>query len=104
MRVIHICEVCGKTEYLDVEEAFRQGWDYPPRMGAFKVVSARTCGNCTIDKTLYWELVAKKTLIADLSEKHRATLDRILGEPENILLPDNDGLMFIMNMKRPQKG
>ena len=30
-KLIHICEVCGKTEILTPEEAFNEGWDYPPR-------------------------------------------------------------------------
>lgn len=35
-KLIHICEVCGKTEILTPEEAFNDGWDYPPRMGGFR--------------------------------------------------------------------
>lgn len=46
----HICEVCGCEEVLDSDEAFELGWDYPPRMGKFKVLSSRTCPNCTIEK------------------------------------------------------
>ena len=34
-KLIHICEVCGKTEIMTPEEAFNDGWDYPPRMGPF---------------------------------------------------------------------
>ena len=34
-KLIHICEVCGKTEILTPEEAFNEGWDYLPRMGGF---------------------------------------------------------------------
>ncbi|MCR5098816.1 MAG: hypothetical protein K6B14_07710 [Lachnospiraceae bacterium] len=26
----HYCEVCGKKEYITAEEAFNDGWDYPP--------------------------------------------------------------------------
>ena len=37
-KLIHICEVCGKTEILTPEEAFNEGWDYPPRMGDFGIV------------------------------------------------------------------
>lgn len=37
----HVCEVCGKTEDLTSEQGFEQGWDYPPRMGIFGVVSPR---------------------------------------------------------------
>ena len=33
-KLMHICEVCGKTEILTSEESFNAGWDYPPRMGA----------------------------------------------------------------------
>lgn len=29
-KLIHICEVCGKTVILTLEEAFNEGWDYPP--------------------------------------------------------------------------
>lgn len=53
-KYIHICEVCGKTEILTPEEAFEDGWDYPPKMGAFGLVSPRTCGNCGIMDTLWW--------------------------------------------------
>lgn len=35
----HICEVCGRCEILTPEEAFQAGWDYPPRMGFFGVLS-----------------------------------------------------------------
>lgn len=34
-KLIHICEVCGKTEIMTPEAAFNDGWDYPPRMGPF---------------------------------------------------------------------
>ena len=33
-KLIHICEVCGKTEIMTPEAAFNDGWDYPPRMGS----------------------------------------------------------------------
>ena len=36
--LIHICEVCGKTEILTPDEAFNDGWDYPPRMGGFIIM------------------------------------------------------------------
>ena len=45
-KLIHICEVCGKTEMLTPAEAFSDGWDYPPRMGGFGIVGPRTCGDC----------------------------------------------------------
>ena len=40
--LLHICEVCGRTEVLTPQEAFDKGWDYPPMMGSFGVVSPRT--------------------------------------------------------------
>ena len=49
----HICEVCGKEELLAPEEAFLAGWDYPPRMGAFGIVSPRTCPDCSMMDAIY---------------------------------------------------
>ena len=46
-KLIHICEVCGKTEILTPKEAFNEGWDYPPRMGGFGIAGPRTCGDCS---------------------------------------------------------
>ena len=84
LKLLHICENCGKQEILTSEEGYDRGWDYPPRMGEFKIVSPRTCGNCVIDTTLWWELVCKKTPLQQLSAKHLETLNRILNEPESI--------------------
>jgi hypothetical protein len=81
----HICETCGKEEMLTSEEGFNQGWDYPPRMGAFGIVSPRTCGNCLIDTTLWWEITCNKTPVGMLSQRHLRTMERILGEPQSIL-------------------
>lgn len=81
----HICESCGKEEILNTEEGFNQGWDYPPKMGMFKVISPRTCGECGVETTLWWELTYNKTPIEELSERHRQTLNRIRTEPESIL-------------------
>lgn len=81
----HICENCGKEEILSSEDGYKQGWDYPPKMGTFKIVSPRTCGECGITTTLWWEITCNKTPAEQLSEKHRQTLKRILTEPESIL-------------------
>lgn len=81
----HICENCGKEEALSPEDGFNQGWDYPPKMGAFKVISPRTCGDCGIQTTLWWEITCHKTPLDQLSERHQETLKRILTEPESIL-------------------
>lgn len=85
----HYCEVCGKKEYITAEQAFNNGWDYPPQMGAFGVLSPRTCGDCGIMDTLW----ARKALIeknsffqkGDLDPKDQKILERILGEPESLL-------------------
>ena len=85
----HICENCGKEEVLSSEEGYKQGWDYPPKIGKFKVISPRTCGACGIDTTLWWEVTYNKTPVEELSERHRQTLERILAEPESILPESN---------------
>ena len=88
MKLKHVCEVCGKTEILTPDEAFEQGWDYPPRMGSFGVVSPRTCGDCTIEKTLWWRLSFDYTSIDALSEKDKKTLCCILNEPMSIIVEE----------------
>ena len=67
-KLIHICEVCGKTETLTPEEAFNEGWDYPPRMGGFGIVGPRTCGVCPINLTVWWALVSEKVRIKRIIE------------------------------------
>ena len=84
-KLIHICEVCGKIEIMTPEEAFNDGWDYPPRTGAFGIVSPRTCGNCPINLTTWWALVYEKKTVQELSQKQRETIKRIQGEPESII-------------------
>jgi len=84
----HICESCGKEELLSAQEGYDTGWDYPPMMGSFKKVSPRTCRSCTMDKTLWWELTHNKTPHDELSPKHLLTLERILSEPESILVKE----------------
>jgi len=85
MLLLHICENCNKQEVLTSEDGYKQGWDYPPRMGAFKVISPRTCGDCGIETTLWWEITCNKTPPDQLSDKHQETLKRILTEPESIM-------------------
>lgn len=80
----HICEVCGKEELLTANESFKQGWDYPPNMGAWGIISPRTCGECLIDGTLWWALSIEGKLQEELTEAQTATLNRILGEPDNV--------------------
>jgi len=90
-KYLHICEVCGKEEYLTEKEAYEQGWDYPPYIGTYGVLSPRTCPCCTIDNTAWFDYM-KHHSFAQLSEKHRETVRRILGEPDNLIfLKDKKG-------------
>ena len=83
MKLIHICEVCGREEILDSEDAFERGWDYPPKMGEFGVLSPRTCPNCNITDTVWWKL--QNNLVDKITEKDLETIDRIIKEPESIM-------------------
>lgn len=85
-KFVHICEVCDKQEVLTPEEGFNAGWDYPPQMGAFGVISPRTCGNCTVNDTLWWALMVDKVSPEELDARKKATMERILEEPESILV------------------
>lgn len=78
----HTCEVCGKEELLTSDESYSQGWDYPPNMGAWKVVSPRTCGNCGINDTLWWVLAVEKKSYEDLTPEQILTLAKIQNEVE----------------------
>lgn len=59
-KVEHWCEACGASEMLALDEGFVAGWDSSPRMGMLGVVPPRTCGNCSIDKTLWRALTVEK--------------------------------------------
>ncbi len=74
------CEACGATAMLTSEEGFEAGWDFPPRMGAWGVVSPRTCGNCAINKTLWWALTVEKKSTDDCTPQQRQVLAQILNE------------------------
>lgn len=94
LRLIHICEVCGRTEILTPEEACNAGWAYPPLMGHFGVVSPRTCPNCRMVDTAWAALILDKKGLADLSPRQIDALNRILGEPESIL-PDDEQIIVV---------
>lgn len=81
----HICEVCGKNELLESEEAFQAGWDYPPRMAPFGVIAPRTCSNCLVNETVWWAIVVDKKKPEELTSNQIATIERISAEPESIL-------------------
>lgn len=75
-----VCEACDKTETLTNDEAFHAGWDYPPFIGSWGIVSPRTCPDCLINMTLWWALAAEGRTPDQLTEKQTQTLARILAE------------------------
>ncbi len=76
----YICEVCGKEEWLTPDEAFEKGWDYPPFIGEFGVVSPRTCPDCPIEETAWAAFVLKNKTYPELSERQQKTVQRIMNE------------------------
>jgi hypothetical protein len=78
------CEVCGKKQVLTEAEAFDQGWDYPPFLGMWGIVSPRTCGDpgCGIEKTAYWQLVTTNGE-GPLTKEQFETCERIVKERED---------------------
>lgn len=87
----HYCEGCGKKEFMTAEAAHIKGWDYPPRMGKFGVLSPRTCGDCGIEKTVWWSIMTKgkdgeKADSDEMSDQHKEkVIMRILQEPYSLL-------------------
>lgn len=84
----HYCEACGKKGFITADEANNSGWDYPPNMGAFGLLSPRTCGDCTIENTLFWKINTGGLPIvieSSLSPDELVTWKRIKGEPESLL-------------------
>ena len=88
--LLHVCEVCGKTEILTPDEAFLRGWDYPPKIGFFGVISPRTCVECSMEETLWWRLSRGIVSLDNLSGKDKQIIERILQEPD-ILYVDGYG-------------
>lgn len=81
----YLCEVCGREdEYETTDEAFNAGWDYPPFMGAWGVISQRTCPDCPIIQTAWWALVVEKKSPDELEERHIQTVQRILLENQPV--------------------
>jgi hypothetical protein len=85
----YICEVCDTEKILTEEQAFNDGWDYPPFIGAWTVISPRTCGNCGIDQTLYWRIIcATEESPYTPTDKDMALIQRIQAEPESVQVTD----------------
>lgn len=79
-RFEHWCEVCGRTAFLTPDEAFTAGWDFPPRMGAWGMISPRTCGSCPVTATAWWAVAVDHYDIGLLTPTQRAAVARILNE------------------------
>ncbi|MEV8181696.1 hypothetical protein [Specibacter sp. NPDC078692] len=82
-RIEHWCEAWGASEMLTPDEGFDAGWDVPPMMGMLGVVSPRTCGSCSIAKTLWWALTVEKKDIGTIMPQQRRLLARILNEVDD---------------------
>lgn len=76
----HWCEVCWKTEVMSSEEAFRKGWDFPPRMGQWGVISPRTCPTCPMNSTVWWAVAMDGFDAKQLSSQQREVAARIMAE------------------------
>ena len=85
----HYCEVCGKKEFITAKEAYDSGWDYPPLMGACKMLSPRTCGDCPMDQTLFYKIHSQQSIPIvienRLTKEELIVWERIKGEPESLL-------------------
>ncbi|WP_457135593.1 hypothetical protein [Mycobacteroides abscessus] len=85
----HICEVCGVREILTPSQAYEAGWDYPPCMGKFAVISPRVCPTCPSTSTVWWAVTVDGLTLDMLNQAQRKTLERILGEPGTINMNDH---------------
>lgn len=90
MRLLHVCEVCDAEAILTPDEAFDAGWDYPPRMGHFGVVSPRTCPKCLMKDTVWAALTMYGKTEAELTDRQLATIQRIIAEPASIAAPSEN--------------
>ena len=84
----YICEICGKTDIMTPEEAYQEGWDYPPYMGSYGIVSARTCPLCPMMETVWAALVLEKKSYAELTDQQKNTIKRIQGEPGHMIVEE----------------
>ena len=72
------CEVCGLTVSLTEAEAYESGWDYPPFIGAWGLISPRTCPDCVMTDTAWWWIMHHRG--EPLPDKHQRTVLRIQDE------------------------
>ncbi len=88
----HYCEVCGRKEFTTAGDAYDSGWDYPPQIGHFGLLSPRTCGNCSIVDTLFMKINAPGrvpiVVQSELTPAELITWRRIKAEPESLLVEE----------------
>jgi len=77
---VHWCESRGREEVLGPRDAYEAGWDFPPNMGTWGVISPCTCPACTIEKTAWWAISIEKRGIDEMMPQQRKTVGRILEE------------------------
>ncbi len=70
---------------LTPQEAFDAGWDYPPHIGDFGIISPRTCKECSMLDTAWAKLVLEHKMPSELTAEQRETIQRISDEPKTIL-------------------
>lgn len=79
----YICEVCGTEEIFDApEDGYKAGWDYPPLIGEYGILSPRTCPDCTVNQTVWWKVQESD----DLNAHDIEVIERIKGEPDNVII------------------
>ena len=54
-RYWHICNGCGKREFLSGKEAFEQGWDYPGPYGLYKTMPNYGFGTIAPRRVSQWK-------------------------------------------------
>lgn len=90
----HICEGCGKREFITSKVAFEDGWDYPGAEGlykdrkyfGFKTIAPRTCGECSITSSMFWKMMSGE----NLTDEDKKGLERIQNEPMCLLLEQEE--------------
>lgn len=93
-RYRYTCEVCLRTEILSADEAFDQGWDVPPRIGVFGVISPRLCPKCPTPDTVWWLVMMECRSAEALTDRQRAAVDRMLAEPESLALTPEEAAAY----------
>lgn len=81
-----ICEGCGREQIYDnLEDAHNDGWDYPPYIGEFGILTPRTCPDCDMTKTVWFKLQNSDRInIHDLK-----VIERIKNEPESLYVEED---------------